>query len=618
MMGADRAKRHLGFVLAGGALLALASCAMPRAEPPHTFPSATPSLEARVFLTSAGPAQPGAAYDYPAPGGGQTRLTLSAAQGRPLSVKLGCDGPARIVPAGAEGPGLFLRPGATRRITLPGRANGDSPVLVLGDEAATCTLRWGEGHELRLRPEAEAPAAAPVQTGCPVPAVASSDQLAQAFFAGRALEMTCAAPTGPVEMVPGELDALKWRLERLTGSDISPAALALGDPDMPLDFSAAPRFDEIIVSSLLIRADLSGWLTTRALAAHAAAGTRVRILATSALVQGFDRRPFEALAAAYPNVTVQYYRDPPQHLGDMVIAPQRAQHVKLFLGLSPEPGRSFALVGGRNLMDGFFFKTDNLSPRPPFLRRYGADEEGLEGVVFESHYDDFEVALTDRARVAKIARQFERFYERDVATQAMRPQAPPAVVAPQPRADEGAVRHFISQPGTDGWALEKFYVDLFDAATREISIVSPFNYPTPKIEAALLRAAARGVDVRFVTRLGADEPPATFTRALNAEFQDEFAGRFRFRLFDGGDLLLHAKIVVIDGRLGLVTSSNLNRRSFIHDTENGLVFLDSAVAARLRAEAERYWAIGADADDPNPYTLPLGLLHAVPWLEQFF
>lgn len=616
MVWADRAKRHLGLALAGGALLALASCTMPRAEPPHTFPSTAPSLEASVYLTSSGPAQPGATYDYPAPRGGETRVTLTAAQGRPLSVELRCDGPARVVPAGEEGPGLFLRPGATRRITLPGRADGTSPVLVLGDKAATCTLLWGERHRLHLRPAVEAEAAAPVQTGCPVPTVALADPLAQAFFAGRALEMTCAAPTGPVEMVPGELDALKWRLDRLTGSDISRAALALGDPDMSLDFSAAPRFDEIIVSYLLIRADLSGWLTTRALAAHAAAGTRVRILASATLVAGFDRRPFEALAAAYPNVTVQYYSDPPQHLGDMVIAPQRAQHVKLFLGLSREPGRSFALVGGRNLMDGFFFKTDSLGPRPPFLRRYGADDEGLEGLVFESHYDDFEVALTDWARVAEISRQFARFYERDAPTQAMRPPPAPASARPQPRA-EGAVRHFISQPVADGWALEKLYVDLFDAARREIFIVSPFNYPTPKIEAALLRAAARGVDVRFVTRLGADEPPAAFTRALNAEFQDQHAGHFRFRLYDEDDLLLHAKIVVIDGRLGLVASSNLNRRSFIHDTENGLVFLDSNVAARLRAEAERYWAIGAEADDPQPYTLPLGLLHAVPWLEQF-
>ncbi|HHS94550.1 MAG TPA: hypothetical protein ENK63_04335, partial [Rhodobacterales bacterium] len=321
-MGADRAKRHLGFVLAGGALLALASCAMPRAEPPHTFPNAAPAREARLFLTSSGPAQSstqrGARYDYPAPGGGQTRLTLSAAQGRPLSVELGCEGPARVVPAGEGGPGLFLRPGATRRITLPGRANGNSPVLVLGDDAATCNLRWGAGNALRLWPEAEAEPPDPVQPSCPVPNVARADRLAQAFFAARTLEMTCAAPTGKVEMVPGELDALKWRLDRLTGSDISRAALAQGDPEMPLDFSAAPRFDEIIVSSLLIRADLSGWLTTRALAAHAAAGTRVRILASAALVAGFDRRPFEALAAAYPNVTVQYYRDPPQHLNDMV------------------------------------------------------------------------------------------------------------------------------------------------------------------------------------------------------------------------------------------------------------------------------------------------------------
>jgi putative cardiolipin synthase len=50
-------------------------------------------------------------------------------------------------------------------------------------------------------------------------------------------------------------------------------------------------------------------------------------------------------------------------------------------------------------------------------------------------------------------------------------------------------------------------------------------------------------------------------------------------------------MLLIDGRLSIVTSTNLNRRSFIHDTENGLAVLDPAFYRRMRAVVEGYLAV---------------------------
>lgn len=598
-------------------LAGLAGCAMPSAEPLRIFPEVGARLEATVFLSEHGPDRPGSVFPYPAVTGGETRLAIASTARLPLTARLSCTGPARLIAAGEIGPGLYLRPGATRAVRVPGAGAQRPPVLVLPAGTEACDIAWGEGQRLALRREVSPAAANGTAPACPAPHPLPTDPLARAFFAERALSMTCAAPAGPVELVPGEIEALKWRLDRLTGADIPSARIRAGDPDMELDFSRAPQFDEIIVSYLLIRADLSGWLTTRALAFHAARGTRIRVLASSALMLPFDRRPFEALSAQYPNVTLQYFRFPAAGPGEILDSLQRANHVKLFLGLSPEPGRSFALVGGRNLTDGFYLDGQTNYPDHPFLHSYAREADGLQGLAFHTVYDDFEVAVTAQARVEEIARQFARFYARDARSQTMRGESAPARSLP-PGGGEGLVRHFISLPWADGWAHEALYADLFDAARSEIFVVSPFNYPSPVIEAALDRAAARGVDVRFVTRRGADEPPAAFTRALNARFNDEAAARYRFRLHDTGERLLHAKIIVIDGRLGVVASSNLNRRSYIHDTENGLMFLDPAVAGRLRAEAERYWAMSGTEDDKNTYTLPLALFAAIPWLEQFF
>jgi cardiolipin synthase/putative cardiolipin synthase len=597
-----------------GALFLVAACAVPAPDAPRPFPDSGARIKATIYLSPDGPGQPDAVARFAAVEDGETRIGFVSVAGRSIDARVRCSGEARLQAAGETGPGLYLRPGASRTLAVPGRGAGELPLLVLPPETARCQIDWGEGHSVALLRDG-APATAPAPgPACTPPATAPGDALTQAFFAERALMQTCAAPTGPVEFVPDELGGLKWRLDRLTGSDVSAAAIAAGDPDMALDFSRAPKFDEIILSYLVVRADLTGWLTTRALAFHAARGTRVRILVSAALMNRFDRGPFDQLAARFPNVEVQYFQWPAQSPADLVDSIQRANHTKVFLGLSSEPGRSFALIGGRNLSDGFYLDGAPNYPDHPFLHSYGEESETFQGLVFHSIYDDFEMALTDRARVVEIAGQFDRLLTRDAKSQLMRgPDAPGRSAS----GSDGLVRHFISLPWADGHAHEQLYVDLFDAATREIFVVSPFNYPTPAIDAALRRAAARGVDVRFVTRRGADEPPALFTRALNARFDDENRGIYRFRLFDTGDRLLHAKIIVIDDRLGVVASSNLNRRTFYHDSENGLVFLDRAVVRGLKAEAERYWAMSGVEDDPEPYTLLLKLFEALPWIEQY-
>jgi len=50
--------------------------------------------------------------------------------------------------------------------------------------------------------------------------------------------------------------------------------------------------------------------------------------------------------------------------------------------------------------------------------------------------------------------------------------------------------------------------------------------------------------------------------------------------YEGG--LLHAKTIVADGRTSLMTSANLDRRSFELNLEASMVVYDAQVSARLR------------------------------------
>ena len=148
------------------------------------------------------------------------------------------------------------------------------------------------------------------------------------------------------------------------------------------------------------------------------------------------------------------------------------------------------------------------------------------------------------------------------------------------------MRHSVSLPWSDGRALESWIVEMIDSAREDITIVSEFFYPPDQILHALLRAEARGVRVRIVFQLGSPEPSHFVIQQLNSASASRWGERFSFFAYDGPAQIMHAKIMVVDGELSLVGSSNFNRRSYIHDSENVLAILDRDTADRLLRLAE--------------------------------
>ena len=77
---------------------------------------------------------------------------------------------------------------------------------------------------------------------------------------------------------------------------------------------------------------------------------------------------------------------------------------------------------------------------------------------------------------------------------------------------------------------------------------------------------------------------------LNLLFLERYGKRITFREYRQPEVLLHAKILMIDGRLVVVSSVNLNNRSFVHDTENGVAVLDRRFYARMKAIFDYYYS----------------------------
>ena len=66
------------------------------------------------------------------------------------------------------------------------------------------------------------------------------------------------------------------------------------------------------------------------------------------------------------------------------------------------------------------------------------------------------------------------------------------------------------------------------------------------------------------------------------------------KLFEYRRGLLHAKTMVVDGRVGIIGSANLDRRSFELNFENNILFADESFA---RAVRERQQQFIADCDE---------------------
>lgn len=166
------------------------------------------------------------------------------------------------------------------------------------------------------------------------------------------------------------------------------------------------------------------------------------------------------------------------------------------------------------------------------------------------------------------------------------------------------MRHFLSIPWQDGQAQVALFVDLIDAAQDRIDIASPYLNPPPRIAAALDGAIARGVAVRIVTTERVREPGDIFISGLNRMFAERYFGRLEYLDHDPYPRLLHTKAMVIDGRLVMLGSTNLNQRSFVHDPENGVLVIDRDLARRVLAVIDGY-AGAARPITPDVRVVPL-------------
>lgn len=128
-----------------------------------------------------------------------------------------------------------------------------------------------------------------------------------------------------------------------------------------------------------------------------------------------------------------------------------------------------------------------------------------------------------------------------------------------------------------------------NAAQTRIWLVNPYVIFTPELEAALVAAADRGVEIRILSN-SAISTDSLLTQAIfNAEWPDVLGKMKTARVFAAkGPGKLHAKFAVIDDRTTFVGSYNLDYISQNVNSEIAVRVDSATLNAKVSAEIERF------------------------------
>lgn len=157
---------------------------------------------------------------------------------------------------------------------------------------------------------------------------------------------------------------------------------------------------------------------------------------------------------------------------------------------------------------------------------------------------------------------------------------------------ETPVQVINSGPGQSPRATEDMLLTLIYSSERRLTLTTPYFIPTDAMEQALIAAVKRGVEVRVVVpRRNDSRLVALASRSYYEDLLDAGIRIWEYRLG-----LLHAKTVMADGRVALVGSANMDRRSFEINYESSVFIYDGQVAEDIGELQQEYISESEEVD----------------------
>jgi cardiolipin synthase len=212
--------------------------------------------------------------------------------------------------------------------------------------------------------------------------------------------------------------------------------------------------------------------------------------------------------------------------------------------------RKIAVIDGRHaLTGGMNFAEEYMGPTPSPAR-----------------WGDFSVVISGPAvhDLGDLFRSDWRF-----ATGEDLPPDDPSGIPTEPA--NAIVEVVASGPDVEGDPLYEALISVAFTATQRIWVVTPYFVPDETLARALDLAARRGVDVRLIVPEHSNHLMADLARASYLRQVHDAGGHVLLYKMT----MIHAKVVLVDDRLAIVGSANMDMRSLFLNYEVA-VFLYSA------------------------------------------
>lgn len=411
-------------------------------------------------------------------------------------------------------------------------------------------------------------------------------------------------------------DNLLWQELRTLQADDWAAPLNAGPEALDWRLRAIDSAtDSIDLQTFLWSFDTVGSLVLDHLVAAADRGVLIKLLIDDTFLAG-EERTLLALAE-HPNIEYRVF-NPFLRRSDNLITRQilnlaefhRLDH-RMHNKSMIVDGR-IAIVGGRNLADEYFGLDESANFRDMELI-VGGPIVAEVASAFDAYWNDrWSLPIESIALIEPSIADMEAAREVQALTSHLHVEESPELrkarwVELVGRAFEGEIVLDVDEPPQGNPAdaesaptqVRDDLIALFDNAEDEILIISAYLIPSPILEGAIERAAARGVAVRILTNsIGSNNHLAAHSAYRNhieelmrhgarlheVRVDAQERGLYILPPIDSKSLALHAKVLVIDDDKVFIGSANLDARSLRLNTEMGLLVTSEAMNRELRRE----------------------------------
>lgn len=199
---------------------------------------------------------------------------------------------------------------------------------------------------------------------------------------------------------------------------------------------------------------------------------------------------------------------------------------------------------------------------------------------------DLHLRVSGRFFVGKILKSFARVYQ-------LAGGADPEVIGHLKNKEAGKPRRALYEakiffvehwPFRKSSVLKNYYERKISESRQSIVIVSPYFVPHRWLIKALDRAVGRGVLVEVLLPQKTD---VAILDAANWIFAEELSDKIKFRFLPE---MIHAKVLLIDDKEGMVGSNNITAQSFDFNLETGIIFQQKDMIVDLKEILEKWRA----------------------------